>query len=284
MKCGKCGKEIDNGARFCDACGTIVSQVGVQNGVILPSQKYGGNNGAAVRYGFEAPKVITVRKTFKELKADAREQIKGNILRLFVIGLVWGIVTALYSFPTIMDYLPEELKGDIKISLEVFSLLSLVSMVLSIIAPGLMQWGDTTNLSRMFTGEKAQIRVGLFAGFKNFGAAVVTALLVMIYTVLWSMLFLIPGLVKAYSYACAIYIRQENPSKSANDCITESREMMVGHKFRLFCYSLWFALLYIASIFTLFIALIWIAPYSAQVRYNFYQNIKKLGLEQNTQV
>lgn len=61
-----------------------------------------------------------------------------------------------------------------------------------------------------------------------------------LYIGLWSLLLVIPGIVKSYSYAMTPFILSENPEMSANDAITASRELMDGHKWDLFCLYLSF--------------------------------------------
>lgn len=56
-----------------------------------------------------------------------------------------------------------------------------------------------------------------------------------LYIALWSLLLVIPGVVKTYSYAMTPYIMAEHPSLTANEAITESRRIMDGNKWRLFC-------------------------------------------------
>jgi len=56
-----------------------------------------------------------------------------------------------------------------------------------------------------------------------------------LYVALWSLLLFIPGVVKAYSYAMTPYIMAEHPGLTANEAITESRRIMDGNKWRLFC-------------------------------------------------
>jgi uncharacterized membrane protein len=69
-----------------------------------------------------------------------------------------------------------------------------------------------------------------------------------IYTVLWTLLFIVPGIVKAYSYSMALYILVEDPTKGINQCITESRELMNGYKFDLFVVELVFGALGLLSV------------------------------------
>ena len=57
---------------------------------------------------------------------------------------------------------------------------------------------------------------------------------------LWTLLFIIPGIVKAYSYRMVPYILADNPEMSSTDIITKSREMMNGHKWDAFVLDLSF--------------------------------------------
>lgn len=61
-----------------------------------------------------------------------------------------------------------------------------------------------------------------------------------LYVALWSLLLFIPGVVKAYSYAMTPYIMAEHPGLTSNEAITESRRIMDGNKWRLFCLDLSF--------------------------------------------
>ena len=75
----------------------------------------------------------------------------------------------------------------------------------------------------------------LFSQFNRLGDGFCMELLVGIYTILWSLFFIIPGIVKAYSYAMTPYIILEHPEKTVNESISKSKNMMYGNKWRLFC-------------------------------------------------
>ena len=92
---------------------------------------------------------------------------------------------------------------------------------------------------------------------------------------LWSLLFVIPGIIKGYSYSMAFYILAENPDMTAKEAITESREIMNGHKWELFVLGLSFILWAFAIVFTLGIAAIYVEPYMQLTIANFYHNIKR---------
>lgn len=80
----------------------------------------------------------------------------------------------------------------------------------------------------------------LFSQFDRLGAGFCMNLLVGLYTALWSLLFFIPGIVKSYSYAMTPYILSEHPEMTANEAITESRRIMPGNRWRLFCLEISF--------------------------------------------
>lgn len=75
----------------------------------------------------------------------------------------------------------------------------------------------------------------LFSQFHRLGDGFCMNFLVGLFTFLWSLLFVIPGIIKQYSYAMTPYILAENPGMTATEAITESRRIMDGSKWRLFC-------------------------------------------------
>ena len=75
----------------------------------------------------------------------------------------------------------------------------------------------------------------LFSQFHRLGDGFCMNFLIGLFTFLWSLLLIIPGIIKTYSYAMTPYILAENPGMTATEAITESRQVMDGNKWRLFC-------------------------------------------------
>lgn len=73
-----------------------------------------------------------------------------------------------------------------------------------------------------------------FKGFNSFGTALGTFLLVALFSFLWSLLFVIPGIIAGLAYAMTFYIMADNPTIGAMEAIDESKRMMDGHKWKLF--------------------------------------------------
>ena len=111
-------------------------------------------------------------------------------------------------------------------------------------------------------------------GFNGYWRNVWTMLLVSIFIFLWSLLLIIPGIIKMFSYAMTPYILHDNPELTASEAIHRSRMMMRGHKFDLFWLYLGFIGWFIICILTAGIGFFWLAPYVETAKAAFYQDVK----------
>lgn len=114
----------------------------------------------------------------------------------------------------------------------------------------------------------------LFDGYHDFRRVFCTELLMYIYTILWTMLLIVPGIMKGCAYSMTDFILRDRKDLSGNAAIDMSQAMMAGHKMDYFLLQLSFLGWIILSIFTLGIALFWIVPYMAAARANFYEEVK----------
>lgn len=80
----------------------------------------------------------------------------------------------------------------------------------------------------------------LFSRFHRLGDGFCMKFFMSLLIFFWLLLFVIPGMIKEYSYAMTPYILAENPEMTALEAITESRRLMNGKKWRLFCLNLSF--------------------------------------------
>ena len=115
----------------------------------------------------------------------------------------------------------------------------------------------------------------VFDGFR-YGLAtnIVAGLLVNIFTFLWTLLFIIPGIVKSYSYSMTYYILADNPNLAPSEAIDMSKKMMHGNKWRLFCLDFSFIGWYLLCALTLGVLTLWITPYNMMARAQFYESLK----------
>ena len=191
--------------------------------------------------------------TASEFRAKAREQLGNNIfgnqwLYALVVCLIISAITGIASTTVVVPLLiigPLAI-GEAKVFLN------------------LTRSNDPVKIEDTFTGFTSDI-----------GGNIVLGLLVTLFTFLWSLLFVIPGIVKAYSYSMAFYIKHDNPTYTWQQCIDESRKMMDGNKMRLFLLDLSFIGWIIVGVLCLGIGTLWVTPYMATAHANFYEEISQ---------
>ena len=193
-----------------------------------------------------------------ELKSQAKQQIKGKIGILFVITLIIALISGIASF--VLSFIP-------------FG--GLVSAI--IITPAF-----TLSLIRVYLNVASGIKPttgDAFCGYDDFWSAFKVTFLSGFFTFLWSLLFVIPGIVKSYAYSMSIYVLAENKGKPALECINESKAMTNGHKMDLFVLILSFIGWILLSCITFGIAYIWVLPYIQTTYTNAYNSLKPVKTE-----
>jgi len=132
---------------------------------------------------------------------------------------------------------------------------------------------------------KAGIVGVLFDHFGIFFKAVGLELFMGFFIGLWSLLFFIPGIIASYRYAMASYIMAEHPEVGIREAVNMSKQMMAGHKGRLFGLHFSFFGWALLSALTLGIGDIWLNPYMKTAEAAFYiertgRGIPMAGAEQ----
>lgn len=111
--------------------------------------------------------------------------------------------------------------------------------------------------------------------FSNWSTAICTNLLASFKVFLWSLLFVIPGIVASYSYAMTDYILAETPNIRASEAISISKTLMKGNRWRLFCLRFSFIGWDILASLTFGIGGIFLTPYKQVAEAAFYMDIVK---------
>ena len=192
-----------------------------------------------------------------EIKNNAKESLKGNleeaiklILILAAIGFVSGMITGI----------GDANKNDAIILLGDF---------VSFIATALVSFGSLSFFLKISRNEEVTYKE-LFSKTDMFIPYIIISLITGILTILWSFLFIIPGIIAALSYSQAMLIKLDNPEMDAMECIRESKRLMNGHKLDYFILSLSFIGWMILGIFTFGILYLWLIPYISVSQANFY--------------
>lgn len=159
-----------------------------------------------------------------------------------------------------------------------YLLVFVVLFICLIGAQGIMNYGYLKVTLRLAKKESTTIGE-LFEGFRksNVFKSIKVTTLMTVYTLLWSVLLIVPGIIKFISYSMAYYILLDHPEYTASEAIKKSQELMKGHKLDLFLLSLsfigWFILGIIIGFFTFGIPFLWIYPYYITTVSHFYLKI-----------
>ncbi|MBM6616840.1 DUF975 family protein [Bacillus suaedaesalsae] len=113
----------------------------------------------------------------------------------------------------------------------------------------------------------------VYADLKTSIKLIVTSIVVGFFVLLWSLLLIIPGIIKGIAYSQAFYILKDKPEYGTLQAITESRKLMDGYKWKYFLLQLSFIGWILLSILTLGIGLLWVIPYMNASYATFYQNL-----------
>ncbi len=187
-------------------------------------------------------------RTNPEIRKDVQTHMAGNWTNMVVISLVFCLIATFTrcSFP----------------------------LVLFVYCP--LALGFVMTMMHFVRGTKSVSVEDIFSAFnaKFYWRSMGLGILVWVYTFLWSLLFLVPGVVKAYSYFLAPYILADNPELTAEEAICRSMRLMDGHKMQIFLMSLGYLCLATLSSLLLFIPMLWLVPYYQVAYVKFYEEVK----------
>ncbi|OQR55267.1 DUF975 family protein [Bacillus sp. CDB3] len=154
---------------------------------------------------------------------------------------------------------------------------SLTVSIIAMLIIGPLTTGAYYLVLNVIRGNNASIG-HLFRWFNagsKFMKSFLTYLLMNVYLILWTLLLIIPGIIKSFSYSMTYFILNDHPEYTANQAITESRRMMNGHKMDYFLLCLSFLGWFILSIITIGIGFLWSIPYFYTTSAAFYEEISK---------
>jgi Predicted integral membrane protein len=202
----------------------------------------------------------------RDYRAEARASLKG---RWLCAVLMTAIVAGLNALSAMNGYYCGT--GFLDREFWIFNLL-----VIFVLSP-LLDWGyQIAFYERLNTGRPLKLS-DAFEGFKTNGKPWALMVVIEIFVFLWSLLLIVPGIIKALAYSMAPFILRENPEMKVLDAITESRKLMHGHKGSLFCLYLTFIGWFLLSALSLGIGFLWFGPYVSAATASFYKSLKPVS-------
>ena len=189
------------------------------------------------------------------IKENAKAQLGNNLfgntwLMALVVGLVYGVIIGAAG----MTYAG------------IIILVGPMGSGLASVFLSLARGDGEVRLERMFTDGFSQ----------QFGRNLLLGLLRGLFTALWSMLFVVPGIVKHYAYSMSFYIAADHPEYTWNQCMDASKRMTAGHKGELFVLDLSFIGWFFVGALCLGVGSLWVTPYYNASWANYYDALRTL--------
>ena len=216
--------------------------------------------------------------TSSELRAVARQNLEGtwaiSVGAALVAAILGGSVTGMGSNVN-FNINQETIRNLPPILWTVLLPLVSVAGLLSLAAPilgGTVEPGYAKFLLKQHDRKELQFS-DLFSQFERFGTGFAQKFLRTLFIVLWSLLFIIPGIVKGLSYAMTPFILEEHPEMTASEAIKASMRLMDGHKMDLFILGLTFIGWSLLACLTMGIGFLFLNPYMNAAYAAFYRSI-----------
>ena len=216
--------------------------------------------------------------TSSELRKIARENLSGN----------WGISVGVALVAAILGGSIAGCGSNVNFSINEDTIRNLPPIFWTVLLP-LASCAGILSLTALILGgvvelgyakfllkqhDKKELRFAdLFSQFDRFGTGFAQQFLRTLYTCLWSLLLVIPGIVKGLSDAMTPFILEEHPEMTASEAIKASMKLMDGHKMDLFILGLSFIGWSLLACLTMGIGFLFLNPYINAAYAAFYRSI-----------
>lgn len=224
----------------------------------------------------------------KVIKSNARDFIRGRLWMFWSVLLVVGIIESLanslpqWIFGDRLSNLSDIIAGNPdnipkEISSSVFGWYYVLNVLISIVLIPL-NIGVAQNVLAWSRGEDVNKWKVLFGGFnsaKIFFKQVGVVVLNTILCALWTILLVVPGIIKGLAYSMYPYVLRDEPDLSVWQTLKKSEAIMKGYKGKLFLMYLSFVGWFILGAFTFGILYIWLTPYVMTSTVKFYDDVRR---------
>ena len=223
-------------------------------------------------------------KTRRELKTESKESLKRNYWKSVFVCAVYALfISGAGVFTSRLNDSDSEFFG---ITIESIPIVVLVVLILIVILFALLTLFSFVLIANPFIVGVSRFKLRAIEdqgnisdmgyGFDvNFKRNVGTILLMEIYTFLWSLLFVVPGIVKMYEYSMIPYILADNPDIDRKEAFSISKEMMKGNKWRAFIRDLSFIFWdFLGAMTGGIVTIFYVGPYRELTKASLYKAIR----------
>jgi len=235
--------------------------------------------------------------TSSELKERAKIALTGSYWKALAISLILSFAvggsgggSGFNSMTNVgsmsdQDMSTEAIIGIAILFLVIFSVISLFTLAIKIFIGFPLEAGGRKyfTLAAMAVNTKEQVPFNVIGfGFKSnvYRSIIKTLFFRSLYIFLWTLCFIIPGIIRGYAYAMVPYLLSENPNLTTQRALELSKQMTDGEKMDMLILDLSFILWWLLGCVTCFIGFIFIAPYYNATHAELYLVLKEKALEE----
>ena len=200
------------------------------------------------------------------LKSNAKSQLSGKWGLAIGTLVVGALMTS--GFSSIVDIVEPE-----------SSIPAFLGILINILLGGVIGLGISKFVLNLATNKEEASFNDLFSGFNIYLKTVGLWIVLSIIIAFLSLLLIVPGIIAALMYSQVFFILSEDNTKSISQCLSESSEMMKGHKGELFVLYLSFIGWWLVAAITFGIGALYVYPYQQVTSANFYLALKNRQVE-----
>lgn len=228
--------------------------------------------------------------TRESIKSKAKEALQGNYWKAFWVSLVLVIVTVNGSSSrrnnssinngidnftgSRSSFISDATRLYLKLSMIIASIL-IILIILKILIGFILEIGGRKFFIKLSEGEVNMGYLGHYFNRESYLDIVLTMLLRDVYLILWTLLLIIPGIIKTYAYSMVPYILADNPSIGYNRAIELSNSMTDGEKWDIFVLELSFLGWFLLGVLALFIGQLFVYPYYYTTKAELYLTLRQ---------
>ena len=213
----------------------------------------------------------------QQVKEQAKQIMKRNYWKMFLVTLIAGILNAEYVdlIQAVEDFIPDNvLPSTFSSILTILSGGFFVGLLSSIFIGNVIRVGEQYYFIKNHYGNPALNEI--FQGFKGNYLNVVKIMLIMeLKIMLWLLLLVVPGIIKAYEYSMIPYLLAENPNITMDEAFSLSKQMTTGQKMNLFVLDLSFLGWYFLGFLCFGIGALFVQPYDVAAFTEVYLILKE---------
>ena len=213
----------------------------------------------------------------QQVKEQAKQIMKRNYWKMFVVTLIAGILCAEYVdlIQAVEDFIPDNVLPSMLSS--ILTILSggfFVGLLYSIFIGDVIRVGEQYYFIKNHNGNPELSEI--FQGFKGNYLNVVKIMFIMqLKITLWLLLLVVPGIIKAYEYSMIPYLLAENPNITTDEAFSLSKQMTTGQKMNLFVLDLSFLGWYFLGFLCFGIGALFVKPYDVAAFTEVYLILKE---------